>query len=112
MDERSTPERDISGVREPARNGARPQLQAVDPATAQPGKTYEGHTRSEAHAIAARARTAFEAWRTTGFAERAARMREAAAILRRRAGEFAELMTAEMGKTRTEGLAEIEKCAF
>ena len=39
-------------------------------------------------------------------------MKAAAAVLRRRKAEFAELMTAEMGKTRTEGLAEIEKCAF
>jgi succinate-semialdehyde dehydrogenase/glutarate-semialdehyde dehydrogenase len=33
-------------------------------------------------------------------------------MLRRRQQDFAELMTAEMGKTRKEGLAEIEKCAF
>lgn len=39
-------------------------------------------------------------------------MREAASVLRRRQHEFAQLMTAEMGKTRKEGFAEIEKCAF
>jgi len=39
-------------------------------------------------------------------------MREAAAVLRRRQQDFAELMTAEMGKTRKDGPAEIEKCAF
>jgi succinate-semialdehyde dehydrogenase/glutarate-semialdehyde dehydrogenase len=38
-------------------------------------------------------------------------MRGAAASLRKRKDEFAELMTAEMGKTRAEGLAEVEKCA-
>jgi succinate-semialdehyde dehydrogenase/glutarate-semialdehyde dehydrogenase len=39
-------------------------------------------------------------------------MRAAAAVLRGRADEFAALMTDEMGKTLTEGRAEIEKCAF
>jgi succinate-semialdehyde dehydrogenase/glutarate-semialdehyde dehydrogenase len=39
-------------------------------------------------------------------------MRAAAQVLRRRQDEFAELMTAEMGKTLKDGRAEIEKCAF
>ncbi|HEX4709119.1 NAD-dependent succinate-semialdehyde dehydrogenase, partial [Phenylobacterium sp.] len=44
-------------------------------------------------------------------AERAALMRRAAAVLRARQDEFASLMTDEMGKTLTEGLGEVEKCA-
>ncbi|MDB5447839.1 MAG: succinate-semialdehyde dehydrogenase [Phenylobacterium sp.] len=113
MDEPVAHERDISSSREPSRSGGeRPRFTAVDPATGQPGRSYEGHTPREAHAIAARARTAFESWRRTDFAHRSALMRKAAEVLRRRADEFAELMTAEMGKTRTEGLAEVEKCAF
>src|SRR5450631_3328655 len=39
-------------------------------------------------------------------------MRGAAQVLRRRSDEFAELMTAEMGKTLTEGRSEIAKSAF
>ncbi len=39
-------------------------------------------------------------------------MKAAAASLRRRKSEFAALMTSEMGKTLTEALGEIEKCAF
>jgi succinate-semialdehyde dehydrogenase/glutarate-semialdehyde dehydrogenase len=54
---------------------------------------------------------AWPAWRRSGVEERAERMRAAGAVLRRRRDEFAALMTAEMGKTLTEGLAEIEKCA-
>ena len=38
-------------------------------------------------------------------------MKRAAQVLRARSDEFAALMTDEMGKTRAEGLAEIEKCA-
>ncbi len=38
-------------------------------------------------------------------------MRSAAAVLKRRRAEFAALMTDEMGKTVTDGLAEVDKCA-
>jgi succinate-semialdehyde dehydrogenase/glutarate-semialdehyde dehydrogenase len=89
----------------------KPNFQAVDPATAKPGRSYPGHTPGEALEIAARARSAFEGWRRTGVAERAALMRRAAAVLRARQDEFASLMTDEMGKTLTEGLGEVEKCA-
>jgi len=89
----------------------KPNFQAVDPATATPGRSYAGHTPDEALEIAARARSAFEGWRRTGIAARAALMREAATVLRRRSEEFSVLMTDEMGKTLAEGRAEVEKCA-
>jgi succinate-semialdehyde dehydrogenase/glutarate-semialdehyde dehydrogenase len=72
---------------------------------------YDGLTRDEAVSIARRTADAQRAWRRTPFAERARLMKAAAQALRRRADEFAGLMTAEMGKTVTEGKAEIEKCA-
>jgi succinate-semialdehyde dehydrogenase/glutarate-semialdehyde dehydrogenase len=107
------PERDQSQSREPANApDERPRFQTNDPATGQSGRAYEGHTGDEALAIAQRSRHAFEEWRRTSFSHRAGLMREAAVVLRRRQAEFAEIMTAEMGKTRKEGLAEIEKCAF
>ena len=90
---------------------ARPIFTSVDPATATPGKTYEGHTAADALAIARDAHAAFQTWRRTGFAERAALMSKAGAVLRRRKDEFAALMTREMGKTLAEGRGEIEKCA-
>ncbi|WP_374468769.1 NAD-dependent succinate-semialdehyde dehydrogenase [Phenylobacterium sp.] len=89
----------------------RPTFQVVDPATGKPGRTYEGVTGEEALAIAGRVRERFESWRRTSFAERTALMREAAAVLRRRSDDFAELMCGEMGKTLADGRAEIEKCA-
>ena len=93
------------------RAGARPAFTSIDPASATPGKTYEGHTAEQALAIARDAHAAFQTWRRTGFAERAALMSKAGAVLRGRKNEFAALMTREMGKTLTEGRAEIEKCA-
>ncbi|HEX6858857.1 MAG TPA: NAD-dependent succinate-semialdehyde dehydrogenase [Caulobacteraceae bacterium] len=87
-------------------------LTTTDPATGAPGRSYPAHSLDDAHAAAAKARTAFEAWRRTSFAERAVLMRNAARVLRARKDEYAALMTAEMGKLITDGRAEIEKCAF
>ena len=88
-----------------------PSLQTVNPATDRPGKSYQGHTTEQALAVVRDARAAFERWRQTTIAHRAGPMRAAAKVLRARSAEFAQMMTDEMGKTRTEGLAEIEKCA-
>jgi succinate-semialdehyde dehydrogenase/glutarate-semialdehyde dehydrogenase len=107
------PERDQSSTREPSNaRQEKPRITTTDPATGRPGKTYEGHTAEEAHAIAGEAQRAFEGWRKTSFAERAALMKRAAEVLRRRRDEFAGLMTEEMGKTLKDGRDEVEKCAF
>jgi succinate-semialdehyde dehydrogenase/glutarate-semialdehyde dehydrogenase len=89
----------------------KPTFQVVDPATAAPGRSYTGHTPDEALQIARAARAAFDSWRQTSFAERAALMRKAGAVLRAREAELCTLMTDEMGKTLGEGRAEVEKCA-
>ena len=87
-------------------------LQTVNPATGEPGQSYELHNPDQARAAAAAARKAFEQWRRTTFADRATVLRKAAAILRERKDEFAQIMTEEMGKTLDDGRAEVEKCAF
>ena len=87
-------------------------LQTVNPATGEPGRSYEQHNLDEARAAAAAAHKAFEQWRRTTFADRASVVRKAAAILRERKDEFALLMTEEMGKTLDDGRSEVEKCAF
>src|SRR4051812_18979606 len=88
------------------------KLQTINPATEEPGKSYEPHSADDAKAAAEAARAAFLEWRRTSFEERSAVVRKAAAILRRRETEFARLMTEEMGKTLDDGRAEVEKCAF
>jgi succinate-semialdehyde dehydrogenase / glutarate-semialdehyde dehydrogenase len=94
------------------RTEPREKLQTVNPATGEPGRSYDQSTVEDAIAAAAAARDAFEQWRRTSFADRSAVIRRAAEILRDRKDEFARLMTEEMGKTFDDGLAEIEKCAF
>jgi succinate-semialdehyde dehydrogenase/glutarate-semialdehyde dehydrogenase len=90
---------------------ARPAFQVVNPATGEPGRRYEGIGPEQTRQVVGEAHCAFEAWRRTGFAERAKLMRRAGEVLRERRDAFAALMTEEMGKTLTEGRAEIEKCA-
>jgi succinate-semialdehyde dehydrogenase / glutarate-semialdehyde dehydrogenase len=94
----------------------RPQIrgtiQTVNPATGEPGRSYEETSLDEALAAGKTAHAAFLEWRRISFADRAAVMRKAAEILRARQDELARLMTEEMGKTFDDGRAEVEKCAF
>jgi succinate-semialdehyde dehydrogenase/glutarate-semialdehyde dehydrogenase len=90
----------------------RKKIQTVNPATGEPGRSYEETTTDQARDAAAAARRAFLEWRRTSFAERSVIIHKAAAILRQRKDEFARLMTQEMGKTLDDGRAEVEKCAF
>jgi succinate-semialdehyde dehydrogenase/glutarate-semialdehyde dehydrogenase len=94
------------------RGESKRKIQAVDPATGNAGKSYDVTSIDEARSAAARAREAFLKWRRVRFADRSEVIRSAARILRSRKDEFARLMTEEMGKTLTDGRAEIEKCAF
>ena len=86
-------------------------IQTVNPATGEPGKSYQETSLDDARAAAAAARKAFLEWRRSPLADRSAIIHKAAEILRARKDEFARLMTDEMGKTLTEGRAEVEKCA-
>ncbi len=102
----------MSEQAELTRTQAHQKLQSVNPATGEPGKSYDPHTIDDARAAAKAAKTAQLDWRRTSFAERGAIIRRSAEILRARKDEFARLMTDEMGKALDDGRAEVEKCAF
>ncbi|MGL5112163.1 MAG: aldehyde dehydrogenase family protein, partial [Flavobacterium sp.] len=55
--------------------------------------------------------SAFKHWRTTTFQERADKMKKLADILRARKDELGMLISNEMGKILSEGIAEVEKSA-
>jgi succinate-semialdehyde dehydrogenase/glutarate-semialdehyde dehydrogenase len=87
-------------------------ITTVNPATGATLMTYEGmDARAVRDAIKAADR-AHRAWRATSLPERAGLMRDAAAILRKEAQEYARLMAGEMGKPLAGGKAEVEKCAW
>ena len=57
------------------------------------------------------AESAFKNWRHTSFQERGDKMKKLADILREKKEELGLLITNEMGKILSEGIAEVEKCA-
>lgn len=87
-------------------------IKAVNPATGEIVKEYRETEPEEIEAVLEGADRAFNQWRKTGFSERAALMKKAAAVLRGREEEYARLMAEEMGKVLREGMSEIRKCAL
>jgi succinate-semialdehyde dehydrogenase/glutarate-semialdehyde dehydrogenase len=73
-------------------------MNSVNPATGEPIRSYDEHTPADIDRILDAAVHAFRAWRHEPLAARSARLHAAASALRRRASEFARLMTLEMGK--------------
>ena len=86
-------------------------MHSVNPHTLLEIATYDEHDDATVDRMITAADKAFQHWRTTRFAERAALMHAAGRVLRRRAPEFAALMANEMGKILKDGVAEINKCA-
>ncbi|WP_425236992.1 NAD-dependent succinate-semialdehyde dehydrogenase [Ulvibacterium sp.] len=58
------------------------------------------------------AQNAFKTWKTTSFTERSKLVRAVGRDLMENTGEYAEIITLEMGKPIVQSLAEIEKCAW
>ena len=54
------------------RPATREELQTVNPATGEPGRSYQQHTIEEGHEAAAAAHKAFREWRRTPFQQRGA----------------------------------------
>jgi succinate-semialdehyde dehydrogenase / glutarate-semialdehyde dehydrogenase len=86
-------------------------MKAINPATEEPAGEYPDHTDEQLRALLCRAGEAFRGLRTTPMPRRSDLMRRAGAVLRGRTGEFAALMTREMGKPIAQSEAEVEKCA-
>ncbi len=84
----------------------------TDPATGQKLASYREHSSKQIADLTARSHAAFELWRTRSLRDRARVLRLVARSLRRRREEFAQLITAEMGKPLAQSFAEIEKSAL
>jgi succinate-semialdehyde dehydrogenase/glutarate-semialdehyde dehydrogenase len=87
-------------------------IEAINPATGQPIKTYDEMTPGQVASAVAEAHVAWLQWRKASFSHRGGMMKDAAALLRERKQEFARLMALEMGKPLKQGIAESEKCAW
>ena len=80
----------------------------VNPADGKTVETFPGLTDAELEAKLATAQAAYETWRFTTYAERAAIIERAAALLHEQADAYARLITIDMGKRIGEARGETE----
>src|ERR1700743_2925110 len=83
------------------------KISVVNPATGQTIGHVAHACGPDLDAALAAAHSAFEKWRTTPAAERAATMRKAAGLLRERVDAIARLMTQEQGQPLAESRVEM-----
>ena len=86
-------------------------IQSINPATDEVIDTFPETSPEELERMLAGGHAAFLDWRARPFAERSARMHEAARLLRERKDALARTMTLEMGKPIVQSEAEVDKCA-
>jgi len=81
--------------------------QSVNPSTGKVLMSFEHLSNAALEQSLAAAQRCFESWRQLSFAERAAIVNKAAALLRAQVGDFAKLETLEMGKRINEARGEV-----
>lgn len=86
-------------------------FESKNPATGEIWAVHDGHDETDIETALERATAAAGALHTLRFSGRAERLNRAADILDKEAGEFAALITREMGKPITQARAEVDKCA-
>ena len=87
-------------------------IATVNPATGETLKEFTALTKEEIEQKLASAQEAFLKYRQTTITQRGEWLNKAADILENRSGEFARIMTMEMGKTLKSATAEAKKCAL
>ncbi len=87
-------------------------LRSINPATGETINTYEPHGDAKVDSAIARAVLAFERHRQAALQERGALLNAAADVLESGRAKWAELLTAEVGKTLKSSIGEVEKCAL
>ena len=87
-------------------------FRSINPANGNTLREVDAFTPAQLESALRAASAASAAWRLVAIDERSALLRKAAARLREQAGEFAAIITLEMGKPIREARAEIEKCAW
>lgn len=85
---------------------------SVSPTTGKVIKSYETFSGDEIDKKITLADKAFRTWRHSTFTDRASLFLKIAQLLTQKRESLASLMTLEMGKRTSEGLAEIDKCAL
>lgn len=87
-------------------------MRTINPTTNEELRTYSTDTDADVEAALDAASDGFDDWRNTPITERQDRVAAIADALRENIGEYAELMTREMGKPLEQSRGELEKCAW
>jgi len=87
-------------------------MERTNPATGDDLEPVEEDGGDDVEAAVALSDRVFPAWSERRMEERRMLMADAADVLRENKGEYAELMTKEMGKPLRSGVSEVEKCAL
>lgn len=83
-----------------------------NPANGEVIETFELADTSALQDAADAANQAFYAWKQVAVADRASKLKKLSSLLRDGAEKYATMITAEMGKTHKEAVAEVKKCAL
>jgi succinate-semialdehyde dehydrogenase / glutarate-semialdehyde dehydrogenase len=86
-------------------------IATINPTTGQTEQTFEAHDAAEVQRRIGQAQSAFEALRSTTYAQRGEWMRAAASLLEAEVDQLARLLVIEMGKPLPQAEAEVLKCA-
>jgi succinate-semialdehyde dehydrogenase/glutarate-semialdehyde dehydrogenase len=87
-------------------------IQSLNPFTAKIEKTFTESTKDEVRKIIDEVYDEFILWKEIDIKERSKLMQKAAEVLRKDKDIYGKIMTSEMGKTFTQAVAEVEKCAW
>ncbi|GGK79666.1 NAD-dependent succinate-semialdehyde dehydrogenase [Rufibacter glacialis] len=87
-------------------------IQTLNPYTNKVEKTFEAATSQQIEETLQKADTAFQAWRTTTFSQRATLMQRAGDELAGNTDYYAKIITLEMGKPLAQARGEVTKCAM
>jgi acyl-CoA reductase-like NAD-dependent aldehyde dehydrogenase len=87
-------------------------VETVNPATGKVIAKYQNMTDDQIREKVKNARSALKGWKNLDIGERCSLTRNLGRIMRRNKGEYATLITEEMGKPVRQATAEVEKCAW
>jgi succinate-semialdehyde dehydrogenase/glutarate-semialdehyde dehydrogenase len=87
-------------------------ISTINPATEELLKTFSEHTDKQIQNIIENTNNTFNEWSRTTFNERKILLLKTSDILKQNSRKYGEILTTEMGKTLTQAIAEVEKCAW
>lgn len=88
------------------------KISSINPATGETNAEFDLYSNDIIEAKIRKSKESFKEWRNADLVDRTFSLECVAEVLRNRKDELATTITKEMGKTITESLAEIEKCAW